>query len=723
MSFWLVAGLASDTVAKDVDNAAARDYNSAAALQNAGLHQRALTKWADFIAKYPQDERVGRATYYLGVCELRQQKFKEAAERFQNVLAKWPDLPQADRAQYNLAMARYELAIAEKKPDAFRQAASDFASVVSKFAQSEFVDDALYYQADSLFNAGDTAAAIAPLSQLVDQHATSRHTARAVYDLGTAQQELGKRGEAIAAFQKFLGQPAWSSHELAAEVQLRLGICLYDEGKLSEAIGLFGKAAEAQEFALADYSLYRMGQTQLQHAQFKQASETLKDFAKRFPQSNYRNEAAKVAGQAFLSANNPEEATRVLTPVANGKQPPAAEAAYWLGRALIQLKQYPRAISQMENAIGNLPQDPFVTYLKFARIDAIFEMPERRQQAPPLYEQFLREHPEHEFATQAHYMAALAYFDQKTFAKSRELAVSYLDIPKQAGPQADETLSSRRPEMLFVAAESTLLEMPGDAGARRRAEQWYRELIDQHPKHQRVAQSALRVGWCLNAAGQFQQTIDWLKPRLQQFSKSTQLASAYALIGQSHQSLNQHQQAVSAFEEIVTKHAQWTRLDEALFDCASSYRVMQQWSKAQAHLERLVQTLAESPIRAESMYALGNILQQQQDLDGAMNWFRQIGQQYADTEFGGPAMQALAALHLKRDQFNEARDWSTRVIDGQAREAIKLKARYIRGSRLCRFREPGSRSSSALRGPVGFDHRTETPAYASSCRQRRNQLS
>jgi TolA-binding protein len=52
------------------NQAAIRIFNATAALQNSGFHERAATKWQDFLTKYPTDERIDRVTYYLGVCQL-----------------------------------------------------------------------------------------------------------------------------------------------------------------------------------------------------------------------------------------------------------------------------------------------------------------------------------------------------------------------------------------------------------------------------------------------------------------------------------------------------------------------------------------------------------------------------------------------------------------------------------------------------------------------------
>ena len=108
----------------DKKQAAARSYNAAAELQNTGVHDRAVLKWHEFTKTYPNDERIDRAHYYLGVCQLRMGKFSEAATSFQTVISKWPQFSKIDGAYFNQAMAYYELALASNKPDDFRKAAT-----------------------------------------------------------------------------------------------------------------------------------------------------------------------------------------------------------------------------------------------------------------------------------------------------------------------------------------------------------------------------------------------------------------------------------------------------------------------------------------------------------------------------------------------------------------------------------------------------------------------
>ena len=641
----LLCCLGIAAVADENENASARAYNAAAALQNAGLHARAATKWSEFISQFPSDQRLGQAHYFLAVCVLRDNKFSDAAQMFQNVVTRWPELPQADKAQYNLAMARYELAAQAKNADSFRQSARDFELVVTKYPNSDFVDEACYYQGDCLFNAGDIAAATTAYQNLIAKYPNSPRAARAYYDLGIAQQELGKLEEAVKTFQTFLAKPEYATHELAAEIRLRCAICLYEQ------------------------------------AHYEDAAKLLIDPPERFASSEYRIDAIKLAGQCYFMADKPNDAVRVLTPIAGTddakKSEVLAEANYWLGRAHLKLNQPDQALKTLEAAIGRSQNTMFLPSLQLARIDALYELPPRRGETPALYESFAREHPAHPLAPQAAYMAAFSSFGQLQYHKARELAESYLANPTVAS-------TTVMPDLKYIAAESYLLETADQnpqqqAEGRAKAEALYRDLVAKNPDHVRAARSHLRIGWCLFSSDKPQETINYLRGVLNKFESKQQLPETQSLIGRSHAKLNQHREAITAFNAAIAANENWEQIDEVFLAAALSYRALAELDPAVEQLKRLVNGKPDSRLCAQALYDLGEISRQRNQLDPAIDWFKQIADRYPASEFGGPAIYALAAIQLDKQQFGQARDWASRLIDGAFTETLKRRGRCLRG--------------------------------------------
>jgi TolA-binding protein len=631
--------------AEEIDNASARAFNAAAALQNAGLHARAATKWTEFISQFPNDQRIGQANYFLAVCALRDKRFNDAVQMFQNVVSRWPDIQQADKAQYNLAMARYELAAQTKNMDAFRQSANDFQQVGAKYPNSDFVDDAAYYQSDCLFNAGNVTEAITAYQNLIAKYPSSPRAARAYYDLGIAQQELGKSDDAVKTFQTFLAKPEYTTHELSAEIRLRGAICLYEQTRFDEAAKL-----------LVDNSDW-------------------------FANSDYRIDAIKLAGQCYFMAEKPMDAVRVLTPIASIDAPQkievVAEAAYWLGRSQLKLNQPDQALSTLDAAIGRFKNTTFVISLQFARIDAMYEIPARRAETPALYEGFAREHPTHALAPQAAYMAAFSAFGQQQYRKARELAETYL-----GNPANQPTIVV--PDMKYIAAEAYLLEAVDkntqqQAEARTKAESLYRDLVAKNPEHARASRSHLRIGWCLFSSDGPQEAIQYLRGTLNKFEAKEQLPEAQWLIGRSHAQLNQHREAINSFNAAITANDQWGQLDEVLLAAGGSYRALGELDPATEQLKRLVNSKPDSALRPQALFELGEISRQRDQMDQAIEWFKQVADRYAASEFGGPAIHALAAAHLSKQQYGQAREWTNRLIDGAFSDTLKRRGRYLRG--------------------------------------------
>ena len=118
------------------------------------------------------------------------------------MLATFPQFKHRDRAQFNLSLAQYNLALASKKPDDFRQSAALFADVPAKFAQSTYVPDALYYQAECLYQAGDRAAAVPVYQKVAAGYADHPLQPDVHYALATAQQELEKFEDAAKTYQR-----------------------------------------------------------------------------------------------------------------------------------------------------------------------------------------------------------------------------------------------------------------------------------------------------------------------------------------------------------------------------------------------------------------------------------------------------------------------------------------------------------------------------------------
>ena len=670
--FTLVSAVdATRSLADENDNAAARAYNGAAALQNAGLHVRAAQKWTEFISAHSKDERIERAYFYLGICQLRSEKFPQAAETFKKVLNTWPKFAQADVAQYNLALARYEQAIASNSEDQFRQAAGEFSTVAAKFPKSDQADDALYFQGDCLFRSGDVAAALPVYQKLIDQYPNSGQLARAYYDLGIGQQELEKHAEAIKTFQAFLSKSEFATDELTPEIRLRFAICLHELDQFDKAAVEFDAASKIPEFPLASFARFRLGQTKIDQGKLAEAAQVLSEIPGKYPDSEYRFESQKLAGRCFYMIDKFKEAEQSLQEIAKANEPAAAEAAYWLGKTQLKLNQPDKALQTVEQAINRYGASSFIAHLKLLRIDMLYELPQRRIETLPLYEAFLQEFSAHELGFQARYMAALSALGQSEFGKARKYAEALLS---DSG-----SFDLLRPGAMYIVAESLLLEDSENADGRVKALSLYRELISKYPDHARAARSNLRIGWCLQTDKKYDEAIRHLNALRDKFDREQQLPEAQLLIGQSHAALLRHREAIQAFDAAFAANNKWPRADDVLFAASQSHLALDEHDAAIGKLRKLVDTLPSSEQRPQALYRLGEITQQIGKLEEASRWFSEVAEKHPDSPLANPAMHAMTTVCFNQGDFPRTISWAERVIKGSADSTLIQRARLMRG--------------------------------------------
>ena len=649
-----------------VDPVATREYAVALGFQRKKLFKQAAVRWTQFIAKFAKDERIANAHYHLGVCQLQTGNAK-AVGTFQQVLKRFTEFEQRDAVQFNLGLALYNTALVSKTPDGFRAAAVEFANVSSQHAKSQHIPSALYYQAECVFQAGDHAGAIAVYQALIAQHGDSPLLPTAIFALATTQQESEKRVEAVETYRLFLQK--FPTANKVAECRLRLGLVLSELTRHAEAEKEFAAAAAVKEFALADLALFHQARSKHDQQQMPQAAALFESLPKKFSQSEYVHMALLEAGKCrFLSKQFPQ-AQNAFKAVFDAKQNESPEAAWWLGRTLIQLKQAPAAIGTLDTAIADWPQTEFVPELKFTRIEAIYEDEKRKPETVTLYAQFADEFAADDLAADARFRAALTALQ--------------LNNLKDAKQQSDVFLSNiayakhpSLPDVLFVAAESRIV---GDTGDFAKADELYRRLVDEFPEHAYAPRSLVRVGFCLHSLKQHDPGIAFLKAALPRLKQPELLAEAQFLIGISHQSLERPTEGVTALRASRKAKTDWGRGDEVLLALATGLVDLKQPDAAIAELNQLNQKYPNSEFGDRAWFRLGEIHLQQKKLEPAVAAFQQVVAKFADSEFAPLAAYGSGSALFDKADYKGAVSHLNGLLTKYPKSAIATNAHYLRG--------------------------------------------
>lgn len=658
-----------------VDPAAVRQYNLAVALQKKKLYAQAAQKWATFIQAFPADPKQPVALHNLGICQWQDKKLAEAAGSFRTVLTKFPTFKSLDASQFQLAVVLQEMAVVSKKPEDFKTAAAAFADVPAKYATSSFAAPALYYQGECLYSAGDVAGCLAPYQKLITGFPAHELLPEAYYALGTAQDETGADANASASFQTFLQK--FPQHKQVNECRLRLALSLIKQKKPAEAEPLLAQTAAVADFPYADFALLKQAQCVFERGQVPQGAPLIPQAAAlyaslptKFPKSAYHGAALLAAGKCFYQAAQFPNAQPVLTAAIALKGDDAAEAAYWLARTLIKLMKPADALAAADAAIAAYPMSKFLPQLSFARIDAIYEIPERRKETPPLYLALAQKFPDHELAPKAAYTAAFAATKLGDWPAAQANSAAFLANPKLAKHELV-------PEVLFLNAESHLLATPSDPA---KAEPLYRRLIVEYPQHLHASQSKVRIGLCLYLAKKYADAIAFLNQNIAALKEPALVAESRLLIGRSHNDAGaQGPQAISAFQAALQTKPDWERTDEVLLALALSLRGEKMLAPAVAELNKLVTGHPKSLYRDQAYYQLGEIAYDEKKYDDAVTQYGQVIAQYPMSDLAPLAQNGITAAYFAKNDFAQSAAAATKLLATYPKSDMVPRATYIRG--------------------------------------------
>ncbi len=682
----LVAGVNWARAADEapVDAPAVRQYNLAVGLQNKKLFAQAGQRWSAFIKDFPKDPRLANAHHYLGICQLQENKLPEAAASFRTVLTTFPTFAGRDGSQFNLGLVLYNVAGASKKPDDWKAALAAFAEVNAKYAESKHAPSALFYQGECAFSNGDLPAAAATYQKLIATYPASPLLPEVYYALGTTQQGLGNDGDAIATFQTFLQK--FPNDPQANESKLRIGMSNFNLKKYAEAEQAFSQLAGLKDFSLADFALLRQAQSLNLRGQFPQAAPLYESLPQKFPKSKHKGAALLAAGQCWFNAGQLAAAQKALAAVTTDKTEKwdeAPEAAYWLGRTLLKLKKSKEAVAEFDRALAAYPSSSFLPQLSFGRIDALYEIPERRKETIRLFLDFAAKYPDHESAPKALYMAALAALQTGDYAAAQKQAAAFLGNAKFAKHELF-------PDALFVSAESFLLAKPADPA---QAEAAFRRLATDFPQHPEAPAARVRIGLALNMAQKHDAAIAYLTPLAAELKNPALVAETQFLLGRCHSDAGRADQANAAFLAARDAKPDWDRGDEVLLALAASLQSQKKFPEATAELKKLNAAYAQSPYRDQALYQLAEIAYQEKNYAEAALQYQQLVTQFPKSDLAPAAQYGAGWAFYSKEDFEQAVHGFTALLSAYPQSPVAAKGKFLRGlanRRLTKF-EPAAK--------------------------------
>lgn len=666
------AALARPVAADDAQQAATRDFNATAALQNAGFYERAAQRWQEFLGRYPDDARRDRAHYYLGIAQLKSDKLAEAQKTFETLLARYPNFKERDKAQFNLGFARYLQAERSQKPDDFRAAAEALALVAKQHPNSSIRDRAAFYEAGALYHAGDTKNATEAYARFVNQFGQSSLLPDALYALGSLYQQQGDPAKAAETFEAFLKKPAHLQHAQASTVRLHLGLALFDLKKFDAARQHLAPLAAEKDNPHAVRALLELGRCHLEQSQWGEAEQKFRELLEKHPQSDLKLPAHYYRGLAFFQQNKFDEARQSLEASLAAEHPLAPHAALVLAKTLTRQQKPQEALARIEAAIAKASRDPILPSLELERARILHELPDRRKELPGLYKAFLEKHREHALAPLAQASYAIVALEQQDYATARQIAETFLATPALSDHPS-------RGSLLFVAGEAHYLaaDAAQNGGDRQKAGQYFRQLVEKHPQLPSVPAAHVRIGQLLLHDAKYDEARQYVASRMATFTEPRTKAEAQLVIGRTHSAQSRHAEAQAAYQAALDAYGEAPGADEALLWLADSLYRQQKLPEADQHLERLLSRFATSRYRPQALVQRGTIATAQERYDDALARFREVLEKHADAPQQPAALYGLATVHYAKKDDGQAIAALDKLLGSAAKETPLGASAYL----------------------------------------------
>jgi soluble lytic murein transglycosylase len=309
-----------------------------AAVDAYSRHDLAGARWLLEIAVQDSGVTGGRAAYLLGIVDLQQGRFPQAQAALDQAAHVLPVLE--DHARYYQAMGVFHTGDCS-------QAAPMFLDVAVRYPDSALRGLALFWRAESLWQARDPAAPDA-FHQYLQSFGDGRHAAQAWFEMGEALEQQGKWADATQAYRRVhwafpsspFDTPAHtrlialaSVHPLPPDatppvVFYNRGLAEMAQGDWSDAYtDLVHARAMPGGWIVADGVLYTLGVAAFQSRRFTDA---LSDFRQ----------------DAHLNSLHGDDSLYYLVRIAlaQGREPDALATAQILGRTYPHSSLAPRAL-------------------------------------------------------------------------------------------------------------------------------------------------------------------------------------------------------------------------------------------------------------------------------------------------------------------------------------------------------------------------------------------
>ena len=710
-----VANVQADAEAEAASPAANDAYADAANSQNQGDFAKAAMQWETFVNGFGDDPLIPVAKHYRAVCLIQSGQYSDAIKVLEALLKSKIVFDQVEESYINLGWAHYMVG-AQGNPSALNLAAGTLAKYVREFPQGKLVDQALFYQAESLYQAGEVDQAVTLFDQLVTEHPKSPLRAEALYALATSRQELGQRISAIKNLEKFIEK--YSDHTLIGDVHFRLAHAYQQDNELATAAEYYGKASESETFESADQAIYQKAYCLASLQRFEESAAEYVHLVEDFADSPLAHQATLEAGRCYYRCDRLEDASRWLRLVIESNQITRIEAAHWLNRIYLQQEDLELATRVARAAIDwsatsearriamnpktGKPEFPFLDELKLDYAQTLGKISGQYDAALDAFSEVYDDKSDSRLAPQALFQAAQLANANGKHEKSIELTGEFMRRFK------DHELARKVTKL--KANGALLVEEP------QVAENAARELIAANVDKE-SPEIRVKLAQVLYSNKKYAEAIKAVG-NINDIKNAEDRAKVWHLVGDSHLKLQQYSQAISALASSLKSDSDGNHVPQVLHRLARACGGDQQHKHARKTYEILLRDFPTHPRCEAALFELAEIELADQDHVQAVAHYVQLLKNYPDSNWMSDAILGKGMAQMGQSQFASAISSFTTLLDLGPEERIAGRAKFLRG--VCRQKVGNHRASIAdieefLESNPSLDQRSDAQLTWSVC--------
>ena len=337
----------------------------------------------------PQVRETAMFNYALLAHETNFSVFSESIALFENFLKEFPTSPYTDQvndilAETFLTTKDYHAALAAinrisrpgrrileaKQMVLFQLGAQEFINGDMNAAVQHFNNsiamgtydakarnNAYYWRGEAYYRIGNYPNAASDF-QAFTQNASpaDENYAMGWYNLGYARFKQNQYASAVTAFQQYISAETNRTRAEYADAHNRIGDSYYYNRSFAEAERFYTAAASINPSA-ADYAAYQKAFVMGLQRNYQGKADALDDLMRRYPQSQYFDDALYEKSRALVMMNRESEAINVLQQLVSGHPNSAlsSQAGIQLGQLYYNDGNYQNSISAYKNVISKFP--------------------------------------------------------------------------------------------------------------------------------------------------------------------------------------------------------------------------------------------------------------------------------------------------------------------------------------------------------------------------------